>query len=232
MAGAEQFPTSSPKLVELMDAHEKTTNGLARCERGLKSLEQYLDSLTVQHLESAKLDELLEHCESTGARLDAKKVELTKELQRLDAEIAAENKRIVAPYTSNQPELRMQVAVGVFAQEAGDVEIALIYAVPHATWTAFYDIRVDMDTKEKPATLIHRAAVKQSTGEPWDDVPLQLETSDPTFGLHVPKLWPWNLNIYQAGLPPQYSRLATIPHRKSSSSSSSGWVHRKTDFSI
>jgi hypothetical protein len=38
-------------------------------------------------------------------------------------------------------------------------------AVPYATWTAFYDIRVNMDTKENPVTLIYKAAVKQSTGE-------------------------------------------------------------------
>jgi hypothetical protein len=38
-------------------------------------------------------------------------------------------------------------------------------AVPYASWTAFYDIRVDMDTKESPVTLIYKAAVKQNTGE-------------------------------------------------------------------
>jgi hypothetical protein len=44
--------------------------------------------------------------------------------------------------------------------------IAKLYsAVPFATWTAFYDIRVNMDTKEDPVALIYKAAVKQSTGE-------------------------------------------------------------------
>jgi hypothetical protein len=38
-------------------------------------------------------------------------------------------------------------------------------AVPFASWTAFYDIRVDMDAKESPVTIIYKAAVNQDTGE-------------------------------------------------------------------
>ncbi|KAJ6569568.1 hypothetical protein B0H19DRAFT_1136043 [Mycena capillaripes] len=195
-AKGEHVPTSSPELVELLDTREKTANALTRCEKTLASLEQYMATLNVQHLEVSRLDNLLEHYESTGARQDAKKAELTKEMRRLDTEISAERTRIAVPHTNNQ--LRIQATIGVFAQAAGDVEIALIYAVPKATWTAFYDIRVDMDTKENPVTLIYKAAVKQSTGESWDDVPLQLETSTPTFGLGVPKLYPWNLAIFRA----------------------------------
>ncbi|KAF7367406.1 hypothetical protein MSAN_00803200 [Mycena sanguinolenta] len=186
MAKGEHVPTSSPKLSELLSQREKTANSLARCEKALTSLEQYLGSLTVQHLEVSHLDKVLEQYDSTGGRLDAKKTELTEELRRLDAEISSERALIAVPHENSK--LRMQAAIGVFAESEGAVEIALIYAVPNATWTAFYDIRVEMDAKdEDPVTLIYKAAVKQNTGEfdykSWDDVPLQLETSTPTFGL-------------------------------------------------
>ncbi|KAJ7100439.1 hypothetical protein C8R44DRAFT_716544 [Mycena epipterygia] len=194
-ARGEHTPTSSPKLDELLKKREKTNNALTRCGKALASLEQYLGSLAVQHLEVSKLENVLENYESTGERLDAKKSELTDELQVLDAQIAVERSEIAVPQENNK--LRTKAAIGVFAQAAGNVEIALIYAVPFATWTAFYDIRVDMETKENPVALIYKAAVKQNTGESWDDVPLQLETSTPTFGLGIPKLSPWNLQLQQ-----------------------------------
>ncbi|KAF7340145.1 hypothetical protein MVEN_01933000 [Mycena venus] len=196
LAKGEHVPTSSPKLSELLKSRAKTENALTRCEKALTSLEQYLGSLTVQHLEVSNLDNVLEQYDSTGGRLDAKKTELTEELRVLDEQISAERARIAVPHENS--ELRMQAVIGVFAESEGGVEIALIYAVPYATWTAFYDIRVDMDTKENPVTLIYKAAVKQNTGESWDDVPLQLETSTPTFGLAIPTLSPWNLNVYRA----------------------------------
>lgn len=83
-----------------------------------------------------------------------------------------------------------------------------------ASWDALYDIRVDMHTKEKPVTLIYKAAITQSTGEvtfphilyhicaydsyqDWTDVPITLETATPTFGVGLPTLHPWNLSIYR-----------------------------------
>jgi chromosome segregation ATPase len=125
MAKGEHVPTSSPKLTELLSTRAKAANALTRCEKALASLEQYLGSLTVQHLEVSRLDNVLEHYEATGARLDVKKAELTAELLRLDTEISLERTRIAVPHEDSK--LRMQATIGVFAQAEGDVEIALIY---------------------------------------------------------------------------------------------------------
>lgn len=86
-------------------------------------------------------------------------------------------------------------------------------AVQYPTWKASYDIRVDMQAKEKPVKLIYKAAITQSTGEvcilvpvpspilidtqDWNDVPLTLETASPTFGVGIPDLQPWRLSVYQ-----------------------------------
>ncbi|KAF7360582.1 hypothetical protein MVEN_00789500 [Mycena venus] len=190
----EHVPKSSPKLEELLSTRETAANALTRCEEALSSVRQYLGSVTVQNLAVSQLESILEQYETTGARLDARKAELTRELKRIDNEIVEERVQIQIP--PEKDKLRNMAAIGVFAQAAGDVEIALIYAVPLASWTAFYDIRVNMDTKESPVKLIYKAAVKQNTGESWDNVSLQLETSTPTFGLGVPKLSPHGLSIY------------------------------------
>jgi len=66
-----------------------------------------------------------------------------------------------------------------------------------ATWCAGYDIRVDMQSKEKPISLVYKGSITQDTGEDWDDVPLTLETATPTFGVGVPTLTPWTLSVYR-----------------------------------
>ncbi|KAJ7776837.1 hypothetical protein DFH07DRAFT_951451 [Mycena maculata] len=146
----------------------------------------------VRHLDGVPaelpgLAHVLENTESIGARLDAKKAELTEELQFIDAEIAAERSSLQGPPQGTK--LRSKAVIGVFAQAAGNVEIALIYGVYDASWRAFYDIRADMNAKENPVTLIYRADVTQNTGE--------LETATPTSGMGFPKLSPWNLQIYR-----------------------------------
>ncbi|TEB18300.1 hypothetical protein FA13DRAFT_1746206 [Coprinellus micaceus] len=85
--------------------------------------------------------------------------------------------------------------------------IALIYAVGNATWSAQYDIRVAMQTKEKPISLIYKGAITQTPRElrpslfrvkqDWADVPITLETATPTFGVEIPQLQPWNLSVVQ-----------------------------------
>ncbi len=67
----------------------------------------------------------------------------------------------------------------------------------NATWNAGYDIRVDMQSKEKPISLVYKGSITQDTGEDWDDVPLTLETATPTFGVGVPTLTPWTLSVYR-----------------------------------
>ncbi|KAJ7183536.1 hypothetical protein C8R46DRAFT_1067220 [Mycena filopes] len=186
---------SSPRLEELLVAEEDKKDALARCQQGLSAVKQYLDSLTMQHLAVSQLEGVLQQSEAAGARLDARKAELTRELKLLQAEIQTERAQLAVPL--EQTWLRNKVAVGIFAPKGGDVEIALIYAVPYASWTAFYDIRVNMDDKQSPVTILYKASVQQNTGESWDNVDLRLETSTPTFGLGVPTLSPWNLDIYR-----------------------------------
>jgi predicted nuclease with TOPRIM domain len=125
MARGQHTPTSSPKLTELLKKREKTANALKRCEKSLASLQQYLDSLTVEHLEVSKLADVLESYDSTGERLDAKKSELSEELRLIDVEIEEERVDLAAPQDNDK--LRTKAAIGVFAQTAGNVEIALIY---------------------------------------------------------------------------------------------------------
>jgi len=50
--------------------------------------------------------------------------------------------------------------------------------VSNATWAAQYDIRVSMDTKEKPVTLIYKGSITQSTGEVLSELSYLLPLSN------------------------------------------------------
>ncbi|KAF7316560.1 hypothetical protein MIND_00175300 [Mycena indigotica] len=194
-AKGEHVETTSPELKALLKQQERTQYALGRCEKSIEALEQYLASLTVEHLDYSKIESVMESYNKAGEKLDDQKSELTERLQTLRVDIEKERERIAVPHENDK--LRVKAAIGVFAEHEGDIEIALIYAVPRATWRAFYDIRVDMNTKDDPIKLIYKAAIMQNTGESWDDVPLTLETSTPTFGLDIPELQPWNLDIFR-----------------------------------
>ncbi|KAG6804950.1 hypothetical protein H0H93_006219, partial [Arthromyces matolae] len=85
--------------------------------------------------------------------------------------------------------------------------------VASATWKATYDIRVDMQTKEKKlVNLIYKAGISQNTGESWDNVNLTLETATPTFGLGIPTLSTWALSPYR---PRVYVVEKAISHSRS-----------------
>jgi len=82
----------------------------------------------------------------------------------------------------------------------------LFTAVYNASWSALYDVRVSMNKTNKPVELVYKAAITQSTGEPWDDVPIILETATPTDNVTVPKLDPWRVSVYAP--PPPLPALA------------------------
>lgn len=188
-------PSTSERLEELSFEKELTEKALARARKGMTSLEAYLSTLDVQHTDVTTLDLVIEHYDTSGGKLDRKILDLEKKIKRLEEEIKDERKRLTG--APRNVKLGVRAAIGVFAASEGEVAIALIYAVRAASWSAGYDIRVDMQTKEKPVTLIYKAGITQDTGESWDDIPLTLETASPTFGVDIPTLSPWNLSVYR-----------------------------------
>lgn len=175
------IPTTSTELKGLELNHKQTEKALERSRKAIASLETYLDSVNVEHVAVTALGEVVETYESTCEKLDDKVTELEKQLDDLYKSIEDERKKLSGP-TGNH-KLNLKASIGVFADHEGEVEIALIYGTPllffyvhpylayrcsavnNATWSAGYDIRVDMQTKEKPITLIYKGAITQSTGE-------------------------------------------------------------------
>ncbi len=121
---------------------------------------------------------------------DSKKVELEAQgsIRQIDRTIQdAEGK--LAALAPKQIE-RTEVAVLMTAVGALEADLTIRYQVPSASWQPFYDARLSTGTKTAPPKLdlTRRAAIKQATGEPWDNVVVSLSTTRPTAGSAAPDL--------------------------------------------
>lgn len=85
------------------------------------------------------------------------------------------------------------VTVRVAAQQPGNLDVALSYTVPGASWAPSYDARVL--SGERAVAFGYFGIVRQGTGEDWKDVALTLSTARPGLGGAAPVLVPWNLDV-------------------------------------
>ncbi|KAJ2933436.1 hypothetical protein H1R20_g3660, partial [Candolleomyces eurysporus] len=203
-----QEAKTSPELKRLQSNKTDIEQTIHRNVQAQTSLVKYLESLSSQQTPSNKLAEIVSDYDTIMGDLQKKMNRLSEELQELQASIAVEELSLQAATGEQKkwnPNLSLNVTVGIFASVDGDVELGLIYAVNRTSWTARYDIRVNTQTKEKAVSLVYKASIKQSSGEDWTDVPLTLETATPSFDKTLPNLNPWTIGIYRPPPPVLYS---------------------------
>ncbi|PPQ75228.1 hypothetical protein CVT24_007655 [Panaeolus cyanescens] len=186
--------TTSATLEELLRSKKRIEKALDRASRSIASLETYLSSVNAQHLDVTKLADVVKNYEETASELDDKVTKLETEKQDVEKKIRTETEKLRSETGEYNEKLNMKASIGIFADFEGEIKIAFIYAVTSASWSAGYDVRVDMQTKEKAVQL------------DWNDVPLILETANPTFGLSVPTLDQWTLSVYKPVLYPMKSK--------------------------
>jgi uncharacterized protein (TIGR02231 family) len=85
------------------------------------------------------------------------------------------------------------VTVRVAAAQPGNLDLALSYTVPGASWVASFDARVA--SAERTVQLDYFGLVRQATGEDWKDVTLTLSTARPSMGGAAPSLGVWQLDL-------------------------------------
>jgi len=79
-----------------------------------------------------------------------------------------------------------EVAISLFVEQAGPVEVRLTYLIDGASWQPAYDLRVAPDLTGLQVNFL--GEVKQNTGEDWIDTELVLSTSMPNLGLDPPRV--------------------------------------------
>jgi uncharacterized protein (TIGR02231 family) len=116
----------------------------------------------------------------------------------LNEKIAAIQQRI---YEANQKSYALaktetigQVILQVMTKTAASVDFDFNYFTRNAGWTPSYDIRVkSIDNSLK---LVYKAMVTQTTGLNWNNVKLNLSTSNPNLGSVIPVLSPLYVQLY------------------------------------
>lgn len=79
----------------------------------------------------------------------------------------------------------IEVSIPVEANNAGNLTLNLSYQIGGATWKPVYDAR--LDTKSGALKITQYGAVRQNTGEDWDDIALTLSTARPQRGVFLPE---------------------------------------------
>ncbi|RXW17071.1 hypothetical protein EST38_g8783 [Candolleomyces aberdarensis] len=194
---------TSPELKKLLSNKKDLEQAIYRNAQAQTTLDKYLGSLSSQQTPSSKLSEIFSDYDAVLSDLQKKKTGLSEELEDVEKAIIEEQSKLQAAVGEQKkwnPNVSLIVTVGIFANDDGDVELGLVYAVKRTSWTARYDIRVNTQTKEKAVSLVYKASIKQSSGEDWTDVPLTLETATPSFDKTLPNLNPWTIGIYRPPL--------------------------------
>jgi len=91
----------------------------------------------------------------------------------------------------NQP--TQEVVVAFRAKSSGSVKLELIYLVNNASWSPFYDIRVE-NTRD-PLQFFLKANVVNATGIDWKRVKLILSTASNAGNNTSPTLNPWYVDV-------------------------------------
>jgi uncharacterized protein (TIGR02231 family) len=85
----------------------------------------------------------------------------------------------------------VEVEVGYAGRAGSGAVVTLEYAVTNVSWTPLYDLR---GSAEGGAfQLVSSAAIRQSSGEAWENVKLTLSTARPAVGTAPGMLEPWRL---------------------------------------
>ena len=119
--------TTSVAIEGLLSKKQRTEKALERCKKSLSSLEGFLSTLNVQHIDVTALGKVMENYDTTGAALDEKVIGLEKTLKSIEEQLEAERKNLNGP--SRDQKLGQRATIGVFAEAEGEVEMALIYGV-------------------------------------------------------------------------------------------------------
>ncbi len=90
------------------------------------------------------------------------------------------------------------------AEEPTRLTIHLSYQVPGVSWHPVYDVRLETDSGQ--LSLTQYGAVRQQTGEDWQDIRLVLSTAQPHRGTSLPELNPFWVDLYDPAASPRAMR--------------------------
>ncbi len=87
-----------------------------------------------------------------------------------------------------------EVTIPLESSTNTNLEIQLSYQIRNVSWYPLYDAR--LNTKNGKMDLLQFGAVKQTTGEDWNNIKLTLSTAQPQRSTNLPTIQPMWVDIY------------------------------------
>lgn len=203
----EKPPSQQLKELEqqIKELNDKTRN-LNNQIKVLKEEGEFLDSIKLSAGEQIPKD-LITKFPSASELDNLDKFLLTKLQENRDKQEGLEIKirdltdKIAALEKEKQNitfdvrKMQRSIVVELEAVKAGDLDLTISYLVKGVAWQPIYDARASLEKND--IELVFYGLVKQTTGEPWEDVELLLSTAKPSVGGKMPELSTWILSPFQ-----------------------------------
>jgi|GEM_PF-737053 len=143
---------------------------------------------------AGRADQVIDYIFSKGAEV-TKQLRISKtRVEELDKQLSAAEKKLENLKKGAKKQTWRLSGDGHF-QGTGKRTFELKYQTRRARWNPAYIARID--TAGKKIRLEYYGEITQSTGEDWQDVPLELSTGNPYYGGAAPKLRPWVVDYYK-----------------------------------
>ncbi|MHC4208046.1 MAG: mucoidy inhibitor MuiA family protein, partial [Planctomycetota bacterium] len=189
---------SKRKLLEHQRTALKNKNAVGeKQQRFLDSVIGFAETdmprkIKTQFPTTENLQTMLEFLGNSLQNLTDKSVELKKQIEDLDREIAIVERQIK---NLNKPKMAAQKVVEVLFEspEAQDLNIDVFYVAERALWEPVYKVDISLDLSRINLTMFAR--IQQKTGEHWENVKLSVSNAMPLKGAALPDIESWYLNL-------------------------------------
>lgn len=125
-------------------------------------------------------------------------LKVEKEIEKLNKDLNRLNKQLNEYNVNNKTNI---LVVVINSDAKADAKLDLNYFTYNASWTPFYNFRVDNLTS--PLKIEYSANIKQTTGLLWKGIDVTLSTRNPNQSNTKPELYPWYVDFYRS-IPIQY----------------------------
>jgi DNA-binding transcriptional MerR regulator len=189
----------TPGIRLLDDSFERVNSNLDRAKTAIGIVNELLSVLkankeikgTQTGLSVAELMKLMEYYKAKStelqnelAALNQKEIKLNEQLEKLNDQIAEEQKK----NTRSAGKLILQLNCAI----AGKYDFTISYITQNAYWVPFYDLRAE--NISAPLKIIYRSKIFQTTGIDWKQVKLSLSASIPSQSGNAPLFNTWFLS--------------------------------------
>ncbi len=159
----------------------------------IEFLKKLSPSLQVQRFTVTEIENYFKFYGKTLNENFKEKIKLEKELEKLKQEKKTLEDELGK--ITFVKEKGKNIEIYLLSDFKGEIALRISYLVFSAGWLSGYEVRVN--SLEGKVEFNFFAFVRQSTGEDWVNVPVEISTAQVTIWGMPPEIMPWNVDVYQ-----------------------------------